>query len=207
MEVVNKRKSILHALNVFLLNPIQIYPSRETSKYIIGYQPKIFRQHSLIIKISKELLNTIQNTVYANKAIDINIREDYRLTIKSTDSDTRLHTDNRMKNITIRIMPTRYPELTPIYAITFDFRWRKTNAGGRDYMEFNIPECPLIANYNTIPDICYKLINKQISGTGSHALYTYLILSKSRGQIEIGKHIKISNMSKHEYVYPISVTL
>jgi hypothetical protein len=203
MLAMDRRKSIIHVLNVFLTAPITIHPSRETSKYIIGYQPKVYREHNLLIKISKELINAPQSPIAINKAIDINVREDYRLKIRTTDESF----NSKMKNITMRIIPTRYNNLEPIYATLFDFKWRHTSKGGIDDIEFNIPECPTISNYNTIPDVCYKKISSQVSGSGTHALQTYIILSKNKGIYQIGKHIRVSNETFHEYIYPISVSL
>jgi len=203
MLAVDRRKSIIHIQNVFLVSPLQVYPIRQTSKYVIAYQPKVYREHHMVIKISKELISIPQSLIQVNKGIDINVREDYRLKIKSTDKSSNA----RMKNITMRIVPTRYGNLEPIYAKLYDFEWRHTSKGGTDELDFNIPECPIIANFNTIPNICYKLINRQVSGSGTHALNTYLILSLKRGTYKIGNLIKVSNETFHTYVYPVTITL
>jgi len=207
MEVVDKRKSVLHALNVFLLSPVHIYPIRESNKYIIAYEPKRYRIHSTIFKISKDLMNKTQSNAIINTAVDINVREDYRLSIKSNNPQWHINA----KNITIRIIPTRYPDLPPLYAFLYYFEWRKTNAGGKDFIEFSIPECPLISNGNTVTGICYKLMTSQTSGGGTHGLHGYLILSPQRGEFVIGKHIKVTNVNnrghQHMYVNSVSVTL
>ena len=207
MLAVDRRQSIIHVLNVFLMSPLNVYPIRETSKYLIAYQPKVYRVHNLVIKISKELVNTPKDVIQIDKGVDINVREDYRLTIKSTDSGTRLNTDNKMKNITMRVISTRYNNLEPVYAILFDFKWRRTAKGGRDELEFNIPECPLITSSSTIDNVCYKRISSQVSGSGTHAIHTYLIISPQRGTYEIGKWIKVSNETFHTYETPVTVSL
>jgi len=203
MQTVDKRRSIIHALNVFLTIPISVFPSRETNKYIIGYQPKTYREHNMVIKISKELIDTSQDTIQINKAVDINVREDYRFRIKLTDKNQEF----KMKNIVMRIIPTRYNNLEPIYAMLFDFKWRHTAKGGLDELQFGIPECPIIVSSSTIDNVCYKRISSQISGSGTHALRTYIIIAPKRGVYEIGKWVKTSNETFHTYVYPVSVTL
>ena len=160
-----------------------------------------------MIKISKELVNTSQDTIQINKAIDINIREDYRFRIKLTDKLTNVNQEFKMKNIVMRIIPTRYNDLEPIYAVLFDFKWRHTAKGGRDELDFSIPECPIIVSSSTINNVCYKRISSQVSGSGTHALRTYIIIAPKRGVYEIGKWVKTSNETFHEYVYPVSVTL
>jgi hypothetical protein len=160
-----------------------------------------------MIKISKELINTPQNSIQIDKGIDLNIREDYRFKIKSTDKSSNSNQEFRMKNITMRITPTRYNFLEPIYAILFDFEWRHTSMGGINDIDFSIPECPIISNYTTIPNICYKHISSQSSSSGTHTLKTYLVLSKSKGIYQIGNSIKISNETFNTYIHPISVSL
>ena len=211
MQTLDKRKSILHVQNVFLTNPISVLLKRETNKYIIGYEPKTFRVHNLLIKIDKTLINMPQfnmiNEIKINTAIDINIREDFRNVIKANDPNWGI----KSKNITMRIISTRYNNLDHLYGIWFNFGWRKTMGGGRDYINFSIPECPTIVNSNTINGICYKLINKQISGGGTHALHDYLVLAKEHGNYNIGTWVKITNVNKggnqHMYTYPVSITL
>jgi len=207
MEVLEKRKSIIHVQNIFLMNPINIYPVRTTEKYIIGYEPKEYRIHNLLFKISKDLINEPQDSITLNTGLDVNVREDYRYNIKANDPKWNIKT----KNITVRIIPTRYTDLSPLYGTFYYFGWRKTNAGGRDYIEFDIPECPIIVNANTINGICYKLISKQISGTGTHALHVYLIISSQRGQFQIGKWVKITNVNnggnQHMYIKDVVITL
>jgi len=211
MEVVEKRKSIIHVQNVFILNPIKVFPKRETEQYVIAYEYKKFRVHNTVFKISKSLFSISQFDNIAqikfNSAIDLNVREDYRLTIKKNDPKWSFRT----KNITIRIIETRYGNLKPLYGLVFTFQWRHTNAGGRDELKFSIPECPLISNYNNIPEVCYKLVSVQRSSSGTHALQTYLVLTKFRGQYLIGEHMKVSNVNKgghqHMYTYPVIITL
>ena len=211
MEVVNKRKSILHALNVFLLNPIQIYPSRESNKYIIGYETKKYRIHSTLFKISKDLISKAQGMIDFHTGLDINVREDYRYSIKANNKANNPNWNIKAKNVTIRIIPTRYPNLSPLYATLYYFEWRRTNAGGRDFIEFSIPECPLISNGNTVTGVCYKLLTSQTSGGGTHGLHGYLILSPQHGEFVIGKHVKVTNINnrghQHMYINSVSVIL
>jgi hypothetical protein len=208
---MEKRKSIMHALNVFLVNPINVYLKRETQKYVIGYEPKHYRIHHLLFKFSKDLINNFQfntvNEIRINSNIDINIREDYRFSIKANNPIWNI----KMKNIVARIIPTRHADLQPLYGMIYHFGWRHTGAGGRDFIQFSIPECPLIVSNNTISSICYKLISTQISGGGTHSLHTYIIISLTRGQFHIGDWVKITNVNKsghqHMYTYPVFVTL
>ena len=208
---LGKRQSIIHIFNVFLTNPINVYLRRESAKYIIGYEPKKYRIHSLVYKFSKDLINKPQfdvvNQIQINTNIDINIREDYRNSIKANDPIWKIKT----KNIIIRIIPTRHNDLQPLYGTFYTFGWRKTNAGGLDELEFSIPECPLIVNSSTINSICYKHISSQISGGGTHGLRTYIILSQQHGQYKIGEWIKITNVNRgghqHVYTYPVIVNL
>jgi len=207
MLAVDRRKSIIHIQNVFLTSPIPIYYSRETSQYVIGYEPKVYRVHYLTYKISKELVNNLDKNVNIQNAVDINIREEYRLSIRFPIE----HKTPEMKTVMVRIIPTRYSTYEPIYGIIFQFKTRKTNAGGRDELDFSIPECPLIANYNTIPNICYKLIAIQRSNTGNHGINTYFILSKTCGSYRIGQWKKLSNFNntrhRNMHIYPVTVML
>jgi hypothetical protein len=202
-----KRESIIHAQNVFLTSPVNIVLNRETGKYYIGYEPKYYRVHFLCYKISRELISKVENSTRISTAVDINVREDYRYRIKKTDQSQ----DQLMKNVTIRIVPTRYSQLKPIYGMIFMFRWRKTGAGGLDQIEYKVSECPKISNSSTINTVCYKKIANQVSGYGTHGTHTYIILSPETGRYKIGEWIKMSNVSKsgRQYVYidPITVSL
>jgi hypothetical protein len=115
----------------------------------------------------------------------------------------------------MRIIPTRYPtrynSFETLYGILYKFNWRKTRAGGTDEIKFSIPECPMISNSTTVTGICYKKISSQISGGGTHALRTYLILSRERGVYEIGEYVRISNFNRsghrNSHIYPVVITL
>jgi hypothetical protein len=211
MQTMEKRKSIIHALNVFLVNPISIYLVRESSKYIIGYEPKRYRIHSLLYKISKELVSSFQfnivNEIGFSTAIDINIREDYRNSIKANNPIWHI----KEKNVVVRIIPTRHADLQPVYGIIYQFGWRHTGGGGRDILRFKIKECSMIVNANNVENVCYKLISTQTSAGGTHGLHTYLILAKDHGKYEIGEWIKASNWNKsghrNVYVNPVTITL
>jgi len=206
-EELGKRKSIIHIQNVFLMNRISIYLARETQRYIIGYEPKYYRIHNLLIKIDKSLIVDSNNPINLENGLDINVREDYRYTIKSNNPIWNVKT----KNVSVRIVPTRYSNLTPLYGMIYHFGWRKTNAGGIDLLKFEIPECPLIANSNTVSNICYKLISVQRSGYGTHGTKTYIILSKSHGKYEIGEWIKVTNQNRNGkqnmYTKPVTINL
>lgn len=197
----------MHAQNVFFTAPVNIFPRRETGKYIIGYEPKTYRVHSLLYKISKELIQKIENPTTINVNVDINVREDFRRTIKQTDPNSRIDG----KNLTIRIVPTRYNNFRPLYGIIYQFRWRQTGAGGVDQIKFSIFECPTIANSDTINNVCYKKIASQVSYGGTHGTYTYLIFSSQRGQYEIGEWVHYSNVNAgghhHGYTRPVTVSL
>ena len=196
MQTVDKRRSIIHVQNLFLISPLNIYLKRQTERYIIGYEPKTYRIHNALFKIEKSLIGKPQfdttNIIQLNANVDINVREDFRNVIKTNDSRWGF----KSKNITIRIINTRYNGLSPLYGILYTFNWRYANAGGTDELIFNIQECPTIANSNTVVDVCYKLLTKQISGGGTHGLYNYLVLSPKRGEFRIGDWLKASNINE-----------
>jgi len=202
-----KRYSILHAQNVFFGAPVNIFPVRETGKYIIGYEPKRYRIHYLVYKMDKQLINRTENPIKFNQAVDINIREDFRKTIKITDPAN----GSILKTVVLRIIPTRYTQLGSIYGVIFSFNWRHTNAGGLDEIKYEIPECPIIVNSNTIGNICYKKVANQVSFGGTHGTYTYLILSSQRGQYEIGEWVHYSNVNAgghhHGYTRPFTISI
>jgi len=202
-----KRESIIHVQNVFFTTPVNIYLARETGKYVIGYEPKHYRVHYLLYKISKELIGKAENPIKINNPVDINVREDFRNSLKFTDPNSRIEG----KNVIVRIIPTRYNNISPLFATIFNFKWRKTGAGGFDGVEYSISECPMISNHNSVHNVCYKRIAHQVSFGGTHGLYTFLILSRQRGTYKVGEWIKISNIGRsgrqYKYVYPITVDL
>jgi len=206
-----KRYSILHAQNIFLVNPVNIFPVRETGKYIIGYEPKRYRIHNLVYKIDNRLIsktqNKTQNPMIFSVGVDINVREDFRYSLKFSDPDSRING----KNVTIRVVPTRYTELQPLYAIFYQFQWRRTGMGGIDELSFKILECPTVSNSNTVNTVCYKKIGNQVSFGGTHGTSTYLLLSPQKGQYEIGKWVRATNVNwgghRHVYVNPVTITL
>jgi len=199
MESPNlKRRSIIHVQNAFISNPINLYVARETSRYIIAYELKNYRVHSLLYKIEKSLINNL-----GKAKVDINVREDYRWRFHVTDQEI----SNTMKNITVRIIPTRYEQYNTIYATFITTKWRKTGKGGTDEFMPNINECPMIANYNTVYSICYKEIGSQTSGGGTHGTKTYIVLSRSTGEHVIGKYAIVSNSGKTYLELPVRVML
>jgi len=207
METMYKVKQILNVQNVFLVNPIDIYMVRETEKYVVGYEPKRHTFHYLKYKISRELINEIkfdkENEIKINNAVDIEISKK----MKEISDKWEFN----VKNVIMELIPTKHGNLTQLYGMIYRFNYRKTGAGGVDRLEFSIPECPIIVNSNTISNVCYKLVSKQISGSGTHQLHTYLIIAPLRGQYVIGQQVWISNLNsnghRNMHTYPVSVTL
>ena len=193
-----RRSSIMHIQNAFISKPINVYVARETSRYIIAYELKKYRAHSLLYKIEKSLINNLDKA-----KVDINVREDYRWRFHMTDQEI----SNTMKNITVRIIPTRYPEFDTLYTTFVIMPWRRTGKGGTDEFMPNINECPMIANYNTIDSICYKKIASQLSHGGTHGTQTYIIVSRNTGEYVIGKHAILSNSGKTYLELPVTITL
>jgi len=206
-EMLGERKPIFHVQNIFIVKPLNIYIGRETEKYLIGYELKSYSVHRLVYKLEKKIISEPKNPITFGDKVDINVQEDYRLSIKTTDTLWKIRT----KNVTMRITPTRYNNLQQLYGIIYRFGWRHTGAGGRDYIQFKIKECPIIANSENVNDICYKLISSQISSGGTHGTHTYIILARKSGEYELGKWIKISNKREkgggNRYEYPVSVSL
>jgi hypothetical protein len=173
----------------------------------VGYEPKVYRTHYLLYKIDRKLVNKTENSIKFSVAVDLNVREDFRNSLKSSDPNSRING----KTVVVRIIPTRYAELQPLYATIFSFKWRRTGMGGLDLLQFQISECPMIANSGTINDVCYKRVGSQVSGGGTHGIHTYIVISNERGRYTIGEWVKISNVSKsgrqYRYVDPITVSL
>ena len=199
MESPNpKRNSIIHVQNAILSGLENILPVRETDKYIIAYEQKSYRIHYLLYKIARQLAKGEANY----KQVDINIREDYRWRIKM--SDTKKET---MKNVTVRIVPTRYQSYSAVYAKFITLKWRKTGKGGITETRLNISQCPMIANSSDLNDICYKKVANQVSGYGTHGLTTYIVLSPKAGVYTIGKQEILSNSGKTYLELPVTVEL
>ena len=207
METMYKVKPILNVQNVFLVNPINIYAKKEDAKYIIAYEPKKHTFHWLVYKIDKNLVSNIvfdkNNEIKIDNAVDIDVTKKLREISEKWEFN--------VKSVVMRIIPTEYNNSSTIYGIIYQFHYRKTTSGGTDKLEFSIPECPVIVNSNTISNVCYKLISKQISGSGTHQLHTYLIIAPLRGQYVIGQHVWISNLNnnghRNMHVYPVNITL
>jgi len=207
MESMYKVKPILNVQNIFLVNQINVYVKKETEKYIIAYEPKRHTFHFLKYKISKSLISNVkfnkENGIRINKCIDI-IVEKY---LKEFSEKWEFN----VKNVVVRIIPTKYNNLKPLYGIIYQFNWRKTGNGGLDKLEFSIPECPVIVNSSTVNNICYKLVSIQKSAGGSHGLETYLIVTPENGKYIIGNHIRISNLNnnghRNMHIYPVVITL
>jgi len=205
--IPEKRESILHVQNVFLSGSIPIYIARETQKYVIGYELKNYRIHYLMFKIDRRLLNKVENPIKINTAIDINVREDFRNSLKSSDPNSTING----KNVTIRIIPTRYDTIPPLYAIFYQFQWRETGTGGLDELNYEISECPIISNSSTINDICYKRVARQVSFGGTHGIHTYLLVSPHKGKHTVGKWVRATNVNwgghRHVYVNPVTISI
>jgi len=193
-----KRKSIIHIQNVRIYNLQNIVPNRETSKYVVAYEMKTYRVHYLMYKIEKDLAKG----KISQKQVDINVREDYRYKIKFTDTGRGL-----MKNVTVRIIPTRYPEFDTLYATFITTKWKRTGKGAIDQLTFSIEECPMITNYHMTNNICYKKVASQISAGGTHGTKTYLIIAKTPGQYRIGTQEILSNSGKTYLELPVTITL
>jgi len=207
METMYKVKPILNVQNVFLVNPINIYAKKEDAKYIIAYEPKKHTFHWLVYKIDKNLVSNIvfdkNNEIKINSAIDIDVTKKLREISEKWEFN--------VKNIIMRMISTKYNNLKPLYGIIYRFNNRKTSSGGIDKLEFDIPECPVITNSNTISNVCYKLITKQISANGTHGVETYLIVAPRKGEYVIGNHVNISNINnnghRNMHIYPVVITL
>ena len=202
-----KRESVIHIQNVFLTYPVEIFVNRETGRYVIGYELKRYRIHYLVYKIDKQLINRTENPIKFNQAVDINIREDFRKTIKITDPAN----GSIQKTVVLRIVPTRYTQLGSIYGVIFGFNWRSTHSGGLDSLQFHIPECPMVVNSNTINDICYKKVAHQVSFGGTHGTHTFIIISPQRGQYTVGEWLHMGNVTKgghhHGETRPVTISL
>jgi len=215
METTYKVKPILNVQNVFLVNTLNAYVKRETETYIIAYEPKRYTFHWLVYKIDKSLISNVkfdkENEIKINNAVNIEINIEISKKMKEISDKWEFN----VKNVVMRIIPTKYnnlqSNLQSLYGIIYQFHYRKTGGGGTDKLEFSIPECPTITNSNTINNICYKLVGKQISSGGTHQLHTYLLVAPSRGQYEIGNHIRISNINnggnRNMHIYPVVITL
>ena len=211
METMYKVKPILNVQNVFLVNTLNAYVKRETERYIIAYEPKRYTFHFLIYKIDKSLISNVEfdkeNKIRINRITDINVTK--------VQKDFSEKWEFNVKNITMRIIPTKYnnlqSNLQSLYGTVYQFYYRKTSAGGLDKIEFTIPECPIIVNSNTISNVCYKLITKQISANGTHGVETYLIVAPRKGEYVIGNHVNISNINnnghRNMHIYPVVITL
>jgi len=203
MQSMYVSKSIIHIQNVFLLNPIEIYTKNYTEKYLFCYEPKKHTFHYLYFKIDKKLVNGIKLNSYTKFSVNTNVDINVKAILKSETE--------KLKGIEMRIIPTKHQEIKPLYGIIYIFNWRKTGAGGRDLLEFTIPECPIITNSKTINDMCYKLISIQKSYGGSHGIQTYLIIAPSKGQYQVGQHVKLSNINntghRNLHVYPVVISL
>jgi len=207
METMYKVKPILNVQNVFLVNPINIYVKQEMEKYMIGYEPKRHTFHYLKYMIDKTLISKLmfnkENIIEINNAVDIDVD------IKLREISDKW--EFNVKNVVMRMISTKYNNLKPLYGIIYRFNNRKTSSGGIDKLEFDIPECPVITNSNTISNVCYKLITKQISANGTHGVETYLIVAPRKGEYVIGNHVNISNINnnghRNMHIYPVVITL
>ena len=207
-----KRHSIIHILNAIITTPITIRPSEkfQSDRYVIGYEPKVHTVHDLVYKIDKRLLKQTQQngniTVTTDgAAVDINVKEDHRAYLRYEDPHKVLFYDIRT---IARIVPTRYADkFKPLYVSVQQFKWRSTNKGGEDDLRFKIQQCPTIATSETVKNVCYKIISSQVSRSGLHGVWTYVVVAPQRGTYEIGVHYYRSNSGKTVKHLPVTVTL
>jgi len=167
--------------------------------------------HYLVYKISKEVVNKVENSIKNNVAVDVNVREDFRWTIKKNDPKDDPKADQLMKTVVLRVVPTRYTELQPLYAIFYQFQWRRTGMGGIDELNITVQECPKITNSTTINGVCYKEVSRQLSYGGTHGTRTYMLISPRKGNYEIGEWVHYSNVNAgghhHGYTRPVTINI
>ena len=212
---LGKRHTIIVIPNAIIMTPISFYPAKiqRSCKYIYGYEPKKYRIHGLLIKISRDLLSDNgASDIKIAKNVEILVRDDYRILLKTRE----IEKDGKVEKEDIpffgwkrmlTIMPSKYQDLQPLYVGIYQFEWRSTTKGGTDSLQFTIPECPVITKADTISNVCYKEISYQSSGTGTHGTKTFLVVAKEHGYYEVGIHHWSSNYHKHYRDEPYTVTL
>ena len=101
-----------------------------------------------------------------------------------------------------RIIPTRHADLQPVYAKFVAFYGKHTGLGGRDELIFEIPECPTIITSEIMKanslEICYKKLETQKSGGGTHFYKVYLVLATKQGSYRVGYEYYLSNSHRTE---------
>lgn len=207
-----KKGSIIHVLNAVITSPITVIPYGESEggRYIIGYEPKLYRAHGLVYKLDKVLLpghvdsgNTVTFNIQSN--VDVNVTRDYRVYVKRSDPSTFTGLGTKVQ---VRVVPSRYVQkFEPLYAVFMQSLWKHTNAGGMVKAVLNVPECPTISNSLTVNGVCYKLLSRQVSGGGTHGMETYIFVSPSRGSFKVGKSFYRSNSgsTKIESDYVVTI--
>jgi len=178
-------KSILHILNAKINKFIPIIYNRETEKFKIYYEQKVYAIHKLIVKINKDV-------DIKNDNLDINVNVYNRLTIKTNKDPSRimLRPDIDIdKTIAMRITKTKYPNLPPKIVDFLQIYEKHTRVGAVTHFIPKIEECGLIVKENTT---CYKVINVQKANT--HWLKTIAIVKPSNEAIKIGKLIIVTSL-------------
>jgi len=177
-------KSIVHILNAKIQNLMPIKFNRETDKYQIYYEEKIYSIHKLLVKIEKDV--DIQKD-----ELDINVNVYNRMKIKFNVNQMQLMLRPDMeidKTIAMRITKTRYPNLPVKYVNFLQIREKSTWVGAITKFIPFIDECGLIVKDT---ETCYKTISMQKANT--HWLKTIAIVKPTEKQIKVGKLIIITS--------------
>jgi|GEM_PF-4099401 len=178
-------KSVLHILNAKINKFIPIIYKRETQKFKIYYEQKIYAIHKLIVKIQKDV--NIKNDY-----VDINVNVYDRLTIKSNKDQSIMFLRPDIdidKTISIRIVKTKYQNLPPKIVNFLQIYEKHTRVGAVTHFIPEIEECELIVKDNTT---CYKVINVQRANT--HWMKTIAIIKPSDETRKIGKLTIITSL-------------
>ena len=207
------RHPIIHVLNVRLSNlpPLYIPSQQDSEKYIIAYREKMYRVHSLLFKIDRSL---VAGTIKLDSNVDINAQTEYRASYKRIAIDEYNHhpyyIDLGVKPV-VRIIPTRHPEVEQLYASFMTFIEKHTSLGGHDEFYPRIPECPVITTSEILAknsiDICYKRLERQYSGYGTHFATTYIFIARKPGTYTIGQRFYVSNSHKTKFEEPVHITI
>ena len=209
-----RREPIIHVLNVRLANlpPLYIPPEQNSEKYVIAYRSKMYRSHHLVFKIDKSLVNGDIKLDTVN--VDINAQTEYRASYKRIAIEEYnkhpYYIDLGTKPV-VRIIPTRHPEVEQLYASFMTFIGKHTGLGGRDEFFPTIPECPVITTSEILAkngiDICYKRLERQHSGHGTHFATTYIFIARKPGRYAIGQRFYVSNSHRTKFEEDVYTTI
>ena len=181
-------KSVLHVLNAKIQNIVPIRFNRETNKYQIYYEQKVYSVHKLLIKIQKDV-NII------NDNVDINVNMYRRLTIKSNTNPLQLmlRPDEKIgKTIAMRITKTKYSDLQQKFVNFVQLYEKLTWVGAEVRFLSQIPECGMIVKDT---ETCYKTISVQKANT--HWMRTLIVVKQSPEKIKIGKLMIITSQMNY----------